>query len=177
MAEERDTGILDPTDFTEPDELFDYTDYVTSRPDVDPIDYVITSQHTAYSNAPEAEVDSNLAESFLHGLTLHNYGSAPENLFSTEGAAYLIGSFIPLVTINRMAVAQTPKLLAGLRNLPAGKPSALNKILQSQQVEFGSRVALEAGVWAFADADLEGVEGYKEAPADTSTPQGTWTVD
>jgi hypothetical protein len=172
MAEERDTGILDPTDFTEPDELFDYTDYVTSRPDVDPIDYVITSQHTAYSNAPEAEVDSNLAESFLHGLTLHNYGSAPENLFSTEGAAYLVGSFIPLVTINRMAVAHTPKLLAGLRNVIGGKPTGLTKALQSQQVEFGSRIALEAGVWTGLDAELEGVDGYKEALAYTALGEG-----
>ena len=172
MAEERDTGILDPTDFTEPDELFDYTDYVSSRPDVDPIDYVITSQHTAYSNAPETEIDSNLAESFLHGLTLHNVGSAPENLFSTEGAMYLLGSFVPLVTINRMAVAQTPKLLAGLRNIVGGKPTGLTKALQSQQVEFGSRVALEAGLWAGVDPNLEGVDGYKEALAYTFLGEG-----
>ena len=205
MAEEKfiTPGYVTPEDVEE-DQIeteasFDINprEYVSTLADVDPLDHLLGSQATKFSTAPEVEIESDLAGAFTHGLTLHHYGQTPDSMLSTEGLAYLLGTFIPLASYNRLAFAAAPRFQVGLnnvtkasgeviRNIPgvanatANVPNAyrlgatLERAIASKQFEFGTRVSLEAGLWAATDKNMEGAEGLQEALLYTTIGEGAF---
>ncbi len=177
---------IDDIDEEEP-ELLTSDEYVATRPDVDPVDMLLGSMTFVNSTAPKPEIESDLLGTFTHGLTMHHMGTAPDSIFSTEGLAYLAGAFIPLASYNRAAFAIAPKLQMGLRYGFAGRPAkgvigpqpagyklpqAIDAAVASKQFEFGTRVSLEAGMWAATDKHLEGAEGLKDALLYTAIGEG-----
>ena len=177
---------VDDIDEEEP-ELLTSDEYVATRPDVDPVDMLLGSMTFVNSTAPKPEIESDLLGTFTHGLTMHHMGTAPDSIFSTEGLAYLAGAFIPLASYNRAAFAIAPKLQMGLRYGFAGRPAkgvigpqpagyklpqAIDAAVASKQFEFGTRVSLEAGMWAATDKHLEGAEGLKDALLYTAIGEG-----
>lgn len=206
MAEDKfiTPGYITPEDVEEEqvdvEASFDINprEYVSTLADVDPLDHLLASQATKFSVAPEVELESDLAGAFTHGASLHNAGQAPDNMLSTEGLSYLIGSFIPLAGYNRLAFAAVPRLRLGLSNMnsvglnntlaqtssaaraTATVPNAyrlgatLEKAIASKQFEYGTRIGLEAGLWAATDKHLEGAEGLQEALLYTSIGEGAF---
>ena len=205
MAEDKFTtpGYVTPEDVEE-DQIeveasFDINprEYVSTLVDVDPLDHLLASQATKFSTAPEVEIESDLAGAFTHGLTLHHAGQSPDSMLSTEGLSYLLGTFIPLASYNRLAFAVAPRFQVGLSNVTkrAGEViseipgvanatakvpgayrlgSTLEQAIASKQFEFGSRVAMEAGLWAATDKHLEGAEGLKDALLYTAIGEGAF---
>ena len=205
MAEEKfiTPGYVSPEDVeqeqADSEASFDISprEYVDTLADVDPLDHLLATQATKFSVAPEVEIESDLVGSFTHGLTLHHAGQAPDSMLSTEGLSYLLGTFIPLASYNRLAFAVAPKFQVGLSNVTkrAGEvlsempsvaaatarvPGAyrlgatLEKAIASKQFEFGTRVALEAGLWSATDKNLEGAEGLQEALLYTTIGEGAF---
>ena len=85
---------------------FNYKDFMRIAPPVNSVDYYIAANYKPIDFATSNQrVASDPFGAFVSGLTLHNAGKKPDSYASLDGLSYLVGSLIPLLSINRLSAS------------------------------------------------------------------------
>ena len=190
---------------------FDYKDYIHASKDVNAGDYLVASNYRPIdTSSSNAQISSNLGQSFLHGLSLHHTGEAPETFMSMDGLSYLLGTMVPIVAFNRtgahfakgmvgrlgfaddaLRIGKDGKVIHASGNtaskLKPGQSAPfafgnkgevvrdvatnpfMSRVAQAkamrntEAMEHGMRIAMEAGLWNLGDAHFNGLSGYRDA--------------
>lgn len=155
-------------------------DYVNVAPNVTATDYYIAANYKPVDYSKSGiEVESNMYESFIHGLTVHNAGAKPNTFASMSGLSYLMGTLLPFSAMHKVAGAVASRVVGrvALESGPyrAAQPGfgLADDLLRNQRAtEIGTRWAGEAGLWTAADPELEGPLGYRDALMYTGIGEG-----
>jgi hypothetical protein len=85
---------------------FNYKDFMRIAPPVNSVDYYIAANYKPIDFATSNQrVASDPFGAFVSGLSLHNAGKKPDSYASLDGLSYLVGSLIPLLSINRLSAS------------------------------------------------------------------------
>ena len=187
MAEEDYISLIVDEE-EEEEEFITNDDWVNLQSNVDPIVYMLSGASPNLDKPlPEQVKSQNIAKATLAGLTLNNYDYQPDDMWSAEGAAWMIGSLAPFYlfyqTGNALGARVAGEMLFGARAARAGtaggirnltSPGRLDKYAEMYRdtwASFVPQVGVEAGLWTVTDPHIEGPKGFQEALAYTALGQ------
>lgn len=131
----------------EDEELYTTDDWIHTNRNIDPAMYTLASVGRSLETGESEQVKAeNHGKAFMSGITLNNYDYQPDDMFSSEGVAKMIGEVVPFYLMWQAGALVGGRAVAALNYTMRGKKTQQAASGLGKAREIGGRGTYTAGL-------------------------------